>query len=72
LYLSHQRSYTSQCLLPKEFSVGIYLPSRDLYNPQLMEEVIRAMPDVKFYLFGDESRKGQKGDNVGLPRLHRL
>jgi hypothetical protein len=49
--------------LPKEFSVGIYLPSRDLYNPQLMEEVIRAMPDVKFYLFGDESRKGQKGDN---------
>jgi glycosyltransferase involved in cell wall biosynthesis len=49
--------------LPKEFIVGIYLPSRDLYNPQLMEEVIRAMPDVKFYLFGDESRKGQKGDN---------
>lgn len=49
--------------LPEKFTVGIYLPDRDLYSPQLMQEVVQAMPDVQFYLFGDEARKGQKEDN---------
>lgn len=49
--------------LPEEFTVSIYDPDSELYNPELMEEIIRSMPDVKFYLFGNEDKKGQKGDN---------
>jgi glycosyltransferase involved in cell wall biosynthesis len=51
--------------LPKEFSVGIYLPKGDpeKYKEQLMYEVIRSMPDIKFYLFGNDETKGQKGEN---------
>ena len=48
---------------PEEFSVAIYLPPRDLFQPELMFEVIRSMPDVKFYLFGDDAKKGESGDN---------
>jgi hypothetical protein len=57
-----QKLYTPKPL-PEKFSVGIYLPGRDLYMPNLIDQVISAMPDVKFYLFGDESRKGEKGEN---------
>lgn len=49
--------------LPEKFSVGVYLPSSSTYKPELIQEVVGAMPDVQFYLFGDEERKGQKGDN---------
>jgi len=50
--------------LPEEFAVGIYESSvNQMYNQELMEDIIRAMPDVKFYLFGDDSRKGEKGSN---------
>jgi len=49
--------------LPEEFSVGVYLPGRDLYKEPLIMEVTRSMPDVQFYFFGDESRRGVKGDN---------
>lgn len=53
-----------QLPLPKEFSVAIYESSASpMYNPEFMEEIIRAMPDVQFYLFGDDSKKGQKGEN---------
>lgn len=48
--------------LPKKFSVGVYLPGRDLYNESLVMEVVRAMPDVQFYFFGDHTRKA-KGEN---------
>jgi hypothetical protein len=48
--------------LPDEFSVGIYAPSSDLYNEELMMEVVRSLPDVKFYFFGNKDRK-DKGEN---------
>jgi hypothetical protein len=49
--------------LPEEFSVAIYAPNAELYNDALMEEVMRSCPDIKFYLFGNEDKKGQKGEN---------
>jgi len=49
--------------LPKEFSIGIYAPKSDLYNNELMMEVVRSLPDIKFYFFGDDERKGEKGEN---------
>jgi len=29
----------------------------------MMEKIVKAMPDIQFYYFGDESKKGQKGSN---------
>jgi glycosyltransferase involved in cell wall biosynthesis len=49
--------------LPEEFAVAIYSPNSELYNNDLMYEIVRSMPDVKFYFFGDAEKKGQKGDN---------
>lgn len=49
--------------LPEEFSVAIYSPKSTLYNEELMMEVVRSMPDVKFYFFGDADRKGERGEN---------
>lgn len=50
--------------LPEEFAVGIYEnPTQKMYMEELMEKVVRLMPDVKFYFFGDEAKKGYKGDN---------
>lgn len=50
--------------LPKEFSVAIYESSvSPMYNTVLMEDIVRAMPDVQFYFFGDDLRKGEKGTN---------
>jgi len=45
--------------LPKEFSVGIYESSASpMYNLQLMDDIVRSMPDIKFYFFGDDTNKG--------------
>jgi len=49
--------------LPEEFTVGIYAPKSDLYNEELMMEVVRSLPDIKFYFFGDDTKKGVKDDN---------
>ena len=49
--------------LPKKFSVGVYLPGRDIYKEDLIDEIIHSMPDVQFYLFGDASNRGARGDN---------
>jgi hypothetical protein len=52
--------------LPEKFSVGIYEngTGANVYNVPLMEDVARAMPDIKFYFFGDETKKGQTTDNT--------
>ncbi len=41
--------------LPEEFAVAIYMPGSNSqnYSPNLMENVMKNMPDVKFYLYGD-------------------
>jgi hypothetical protein len=50
--------------LPKDFAVAIYESSASpMYHPEIMTKVMRAMPDIKFYLFGEDSVKGQKGKN---------
>ena len=50
--------------LPKKFSVAIYESSvSPMYNTEFMETIVRSMPDIKFYFFGDPSKKGQQGDN---------
>jgi hypothetical protein len=49
--------------LPKEFTVGVYLPNRDIYKHELIMDVVRSMPDVKFLFFGNKEMAGQKGDN---------
>ena len=50
--------------LPKEFSVAIYEnETNKMYYEDLMPKIVEAMPDVKFYYFGDDSKKGQKGNN---------
>ena len=59
--------------LPEQFSVGIYMPfdtgingekrPNELYLPDLTDSILRAMPDVKFYFFGDDFPAGWKKDN---------
>ena len=49
--------------LPKEFTVGIYDPNSEMYNKELMLEIKRACPDIKFYFFGDPNKKGT--DHLG-------
>lgn len=51
--------------LPEEFSVAIYENStQDLYYGELMERVATSMPDVKFYFFGDDAKKGTTTRNT--------
>ena len=50
--------------LPETFNVAVYLPPRDLYQPNLMVEVARSMPDIHFYFFGDEAKKGEVFENM--------
>lgn len=51
--------------LPGEFSVAVYEnPTQDMYYNSLMVNVARSLPDVKFYFFGDESKKGMKDKNI--------
>jgi glycosyltransferase involved in cell wall biosynthesis len=49
--------------LPKDFTVGVYLPGRDVYNENIVMEIVRSMPDVRFCFFGDASNTGDEGDN---------
>lgn len=52
--------------LPERFTVAIYDngTGANVYNVDLMNEIIRSMPDIQFYYFGNESRKGEKDKNV--------
>lgn len=51
--------------LPEKFTIGIYEnPTQNMYHEQLMEHVARSLPDIEFKFFGDETKKGQKYDNV--------
>lgn len=51
--------------LPEVFSVAVYdNPTQNMYHIDLMQAVARSMPDVQFYFFGNESRKGEKDKNV--------
>jgi glycosyltransferase involved in cell wall biosynthesis len=51
--------------LPKKFIVGIYEnPTQNMYAEEQMEHIARSMPDIEFKLFGDETKKGNKFDNV--------
>jgi len=50
--------------LPKEFSVAIYEnETNPMYHTELMDKIVKAMPDIQFYFFGDNSKKGKKGSN---------
>jgi hypothetical protein len=54
--------------LPKDFAVGIYFPSVNLanYHPILMENIVKNMPDVKFYLYGERGAKAQVRKNAEI------
>ena len=45
--------------MPKNFSVAIYMPSINtaLYNPILMENIVKNMPDVEFIFYGNSDIK---------------
>ncbi|MHB8483665.1 MAG: glycosyltransferase family A protein [Nitrospiria bacterium] len=59
-----QRLY-SPLPCPSDFSVGIYENEHSkMYKEALMERVTQSMPDVKFYFFGDQSKKGQTTENT--------
>jgi glycosyltransferase involved in cell wall biosynthesis len=51
--------------LPEKFSVAVYQPyqNKDFYQPELVNAVAKAMPDVDFYFFGDPTMFGTK-DNI--------
>jgi len=52
--------------LPEEFSVAIYDPGKEfdsMYSHDFMMDIVRAMPDIKFYFYGDNARKGIKEAN---------
>jgi hypothetical protein len=39
-------------------------PTQNLYYNDLMEQVARSLPDIQFYFFGDETKKGRKEKNI--------
>lgn len=50
--------------LPEQFTVGIYENStQNMYHETLMTDIVRAMPDIQFKFFGDETKKGIKNRN---------
>ena len=51
--------------LPDKFTIGVYLPpnQQGTYSEDFVMEITRAMPDIQFYFFGNENRKGEKGNN---------
>jgi len=58
--------------LPKKFTVACYQPATNaaFYNPQIMEEVAKQMPNVEFKFFGNPMTVGKHKDiknieNVG-------
>lgn len=59
--------------LPKEFSVAVYMPNtnKELYQPQLMVEVAKLLPDVKFKFFGDQYERKTEGNIEYLGYLHK-
>jgi glycosyltransferase involved in cell wall biosynthesis len=51
--------------LPLNFTVAVYEnPTQNLYYNDLMEQVARSLPDIQFYFFGDETKKGRKEKNI--------
>jgi glycosyltransferase involved in cell wall biosynthesis len=53
--------------LPKEVAVGVYESEGDnnfKYHNEAIYELAKKYPKVKFYFYGDESKKGQKKDNI--------
>ena len=53
--------------LPKGFSVAIYMPQNNAtnYHPVLMENIVKNMPDVQFYMYGDRRMgKDQSHKNI--------
>ncbi len=58
--------------LPKEFSVGVYMPSvnKELYQPELMKKIASLMPGVKFKFFGDPYEVKTEGNIQYLGYLH--
>lgn len=53
--------------LPKGFAVGIYMPQNNAanYHPVLMENIVKNMPDVQFYMYGDPRMgKDQSHKNI--------
>jgi len=52
--------------LPEKFSVAVYDPGENfdsMYKKEFVMSIVKAMPDIQFYFFGDDSRKGLDGDN---------
>lgn len=49
--------------LPEKFSVAVYMPDINTknYNPLLMENIIRNMPEVQFYFYGDKRKDIKPG-----------
>lgn len=47
--------------LPKKFTVACYQPqtNSNFYNPQLMEEIAKEMPDVRFKFYGHPMQQGK-------------
>lgn len=59
-----QTMYETQPL-PEKFSVACYLPyvNSGFYQPDLVHDIAKSLPDVNFYYFGNPMLMGQK-DNV--------
>lgn len=53
--------------LPKQVAVGVYESEGDnnfKYHNEHIYELAKKYPDVKFYFYGDESKKGQVDGNI--------
>jgi hypothetical protein len=67
----------SEKSLPKEFAVGVYMPdvNQQIYNQVLMDNIVKNMPDVKFYYFGDKGKNipNQKNmENLGYVDINEV
>ncbi len=57
--------------LPEEFTVAVYNPevNKAFYRPELMLEVAKSLPDVKFKFFGDQYERKTEGNIEWMGRL---
>lgn len=60
--------------MPKEKAIAVYMPYQNkvFYQPDLVYDVAKELPDVKFYLFGDVTTIGEKNNVIHVGNIRDL
>lgn len=62
--------------LPKKFTVATYIPgtatAKMIYNLDLIKDIIKSCPDIKFLVFGGGECEGDNVENVGWTEMNKV